>query len=596
MRLIDQVEIAYFRSIYKDNLEDCTETNIIFGRNDSGKSNILRALNLFFNNNTSPDMDFNFNQDFNHSRRAQAGGEGDIRKFVYVKIWFNTPRSWRPSLGNQFWVKKQWSVSFGSEAKITTSIQDSKRHYVTKFLNKISLYYIPAIKDRKIFESLQASIYKVISQNVEFSGSLLNFTNALQERTQGLSEQLLNDLSITSVVTTPKDLTDLFRSLDFETTSEAGDSYSLTLQRGDGVQVRHIAPILSFLAEHSAEDFHIWAFEEPENSLELANAIEEAERFRSFGQQQNKQIFLTSHSPAFFSLEQDDVSRYFVSRSQLIEDRLNSSMTKLGGPDTPLPADLMGETPHLPVVSVYLRDAHAKILQQNQDRLELLEILEQHNQPVVFVEGVCDVSIFTKAWQVLIGLPMPFRFEAAGGTTKMDGLTRDRKILVGLAPERKIFALVDNDTEGRALYSNARLNGGGRWVQHNSNKVYWCRLPYLPEFDQFMRAIGLPNAVWPGSLENIFSPALRNRAIENGALQLAASPHAEIISPELFPRIQPYLTPREDLKHFHVLATHEDYKIPFAEWVVRIADTEPEILEPLRVVLEGLLDILGQGQ
>lgn len=47
MRLIDKVEIAYFRSMYKDGLSDCAETNIVFGRNDSGKSNILRALNLF---------------------------------------------------------------------------------------------------------------------------------------------------------------------------------------------------------------------------------------------------------------------------------------------------------------------------------------------------------------------------------------------------------------------------------------------------------------------------------------------------------------------------------------------------------------------
>ena len=159
MLLIDQVEVAYFRSIYKDSLHGCAETNIIFGRNDSGKSNILRALNLFFNNQTSPDLGFNFAQDFNHSRRAEAGGEGDIRKFVYVKIWFNTPNTWRPSLGDRFWVKKQWSISFGSDAQITTSISEPKRHYLTRFLNKVRLYYIPAIKDRKIFESLQANIY-----------------------------------------------------------------------------------------------------------------------------------------------------------------------------------------------------------------------------------------------------------------------------------------------------------------------------------------------------------------------------------------------------------------------------------------------------
>ncbi|WP_273828192.1 ATP-dependent nuclease [Pseudomonas sp. SBT1-2] len=592
MRLIDQVEIAYFRSMYKDSLNNCTDINVVFGRNDSGKSNILRALNLFFNNKTSPDQEFDFFQDFNHSRRAEAGGEGDIRKFVYVKIWFNTPATWRGSLGDRFWVKKQWSISLGSDSQITTSIPDPKRHYLSRFLNKIRLYYIPAIKDRKILESLQAEIYKVISKNIEFSGSLTNFTSALQDRTQDLSEQLLRDLNITSVVTTPKDLTDLFRSLDFETTSEAGDSYSLTLQRGDGVQVRHIAPILSFLAEHSNEDFHIWAFEEPENSLELANAIEEASRFRVFGQQPNKQIFLTSHSPAFFSLEHDDTSKYFVSRSHTIQDRINSSIAKIGGPADPLPSELMGETPHLPVISAYLKEAHAKILEQEENSKELSRRLDAHNQSIIFVEGASDVMIFSKAWEIIMNIEMPFRFESAGGTTKMESLSRDGKVLLGLAPERRIFALVDNDTEGRALYTNSRLSRTGEWVQHNSNKVYWCRLPFNTEFDRFMTTLGLPKNIWPGSLENFFTPEVRNIAFEAGILQLTTSPHAEIISAEHFHRIQPYITPRDDLKHFNILTTHEDSKIPFAEWIVQIADDTPEIFEPLRPVFEGIIRIL----
>ncbi|KJK05322.1 ATP-dependent nuclease [Pseudomonas tussilaginis] len=593
MRLIDKIEIAYFRSMYKDDLSDCAETNIIFGRNDSGKSNILRALNLFFNNKTSPGQAFVFDQDFNHSRRAQAGGEGDIRKFVYVKVWFNTPPTWRQSLGNQFWVKKQWSISYGGDAQVTSSILERNRNYLSRFLNKVKLYYIPAIKDRKIFESLQAEIYKVISQNAEFSDSLLNFKNALRDRTEGLSQQLLNELNISSVVTTPKDLTDLFRSLDFETTSEVGDSYSLTLQRGDGVQVRHIAPILSFLSEHSAEDFHIWAFEEPENSLELANAIEEAERFRFFGKQNNKQIFLTSHSPAFFSLDQEDVSRYFVTRSEMIEDRLNSAISKIGAPNDPLPSELMGETPHLPVISNYLRDAHAKIVQQRNDMLELEEKLEENNQSVIFVEGACDVAVLTKAWEVLIGGDMPFRFVSGGGTTKMQSLASDGKVLTGIAPGRKIFALVDNDSEGRALYSNARLETRGRWVKHNSNNVYWCRLPFSEGFEQFMNAIRLPRSVWPGSLENMFSPEIRNRAVEEGFLQLTRIPHAEVISPQHFPLVLPYTNHRDDLLHFHILTTHEDWKLPFSAWIVNAADESPEIFEPLRVVFEGVTMILG---
>ena len=91
MKLIKQVEIAYFRSIYKDDLNNCSGTNVIFGRNDAGKSSVLRALNLFFRNETNPNQAFRFDRDFSHARRSEATPENDIRKFVYVKIWFTTP-------------------------------------------------------------------------------------------------------------------------------------------------------------------------------------------------------------------------------------------------------------------------------------------------------------------------------------------------------------------------------------------------------------------------------------------------------------------------------------------------------------------------
>ena len=45
--LIKQIEISNFRSI-KHTTIDCSEYNLFCGQNDVGKSNILKALNLFF--------------------------------------------------------------------------------------------------------------------------------------------------------------------------------------------------------------------------------------------------------------------------------------------------------------------------------------------------------------------------------------------------------------------------------------------------------------------------------------------------------------------------------------------------------------------
>lgn len=596
MQLIQGIEIAYFRSIYKFQLNDCADVNVLFGRNDAGKSNVLRALNLFFDGKTNPQQAFNFIRDFCHARLAEAQAQrgGDIRKFVYVKIWFRTPINWRPSLGESFWVKKQWSVTAETAPQITSSLGSQPRDqmHLTRFLNKVRFHYIPAIKDRKIFEHLQAEIYRVISRQAEFHGSLTEFTRTLRESTDDLTAGLLATLGIQSAVSTPGDLTDLFRSLDFITTSEAGDSYSLTLQRGDGVQVRHIPPILAFLSDHSAADYHIWGFEEPENSLELANAIVEAETFRNLAQQPNKQIFLTSHSPAFFSLEGDDVRRYFVSRSEERNGRLTSTASpiQVGGA---FPSQLMGETPHLPVISAYLTAAHEEIQRQTTVSAELAQQIADQERPIVFVEGDSDKLVFEKAWAIQIGLPLPVVFMSAGGTTKMEGLGKDGPVLNRLAPQRKVFALVDNDAEGRDVYSTSRLAPGSRWYQNTSNKVYWCRLPFEPGLEAVMRHLRIPENRWPGSLENLFAPVLRERAVQAGALALSGSPHAELCSPEIIPKVTPYLTHRDDLGHYHILTPTAESKVTFAEWIVELADEQPEILEPLRPLLVHLQGLVG---
>ncbi|HIQ41615.1 MAG TPA: hypothetical protein EYH47_02595 [Pseudomonas oleovorans] len=591
MKLIKEVEVAYFRSIYKEQVVNCTNTNILFGRNDSGKSNILRALNLFFNNETNPSQSFSLERDLNHSRRAEAEAASDIRKFVYVKVTFNTPDNWRASLGNSFWVKRQWSVTTESAPKYSSSIRDGKKEqYLTRFLNKVKFHYIPAIKDRKIFEKLQAEIYQVISGHEEFSESLRDFAQALRNRTGELSQGLLEQLDINSVVSTPQDLTELFRSLDFETKSEAGDAYSLTLQRGDGIQVRHIPQILSFLSDRSKIDYHVWGFEEPENSLELASAIQEAKTFTGFGKHTNKQVFLTSHSPAFFSLTEPDVERYFVSKSEIRESRASSKITPIGHDLENNPSELMGETPHLPVISSYLVEAHEKILRQEEAAAEFRREVERKELPIVFVEGITDKIIFEKAWEILIGEEMPFTFEPGGGTTKMESLGKDGSIFSHLAPDKKVFCLVDNDLEGRELLASKRLESGGDWIKHKSNGVYWCRLPLNPELSTLMGTLKIDRKFWPGCLENLFSAELRNRAENEDGYACEQIPHAALYAS--MNKVAEYIRARPDHLHYYVLAPTAEAKERFAQWIVDLADTDPQILEPLRSTMEGLRDLL----
>lgn len=85
LRLIRGIEISYFRSIYKMRLDDLAEATILFGRNDCGKSNILRALNLFFSNETNPYQALDFVRDLCHARLAEAANLSGAHKFVSIE-------------------------------------------------------------------------------------------------------------------------------------------------------------------------------------------------------------------------------------------------------------------------------------------------------------------------------------------------------------------------------------------------------------------------------------------------------------------------------------------------------------------------------
>ncbi len=588
MKLINRIEIAYFRSIYKARLDTLKGTNVIFGRNDSGKSNILRALNLFFNYNTNPDQDFSFNRDFNYSRYSEASLSHDIRKFVYIKLWFNTPISYRSSLGKEFWVKKQWSVTSGTDPHIDSSITEQKyQQYLNRLLKQIRFYYIPAIKDRRIFENLQEQIYQTLSNNSEFSSSLETFSSALKDRTTDLHQGILKGLGEKSVISPPKDLSILFRSLDFITSGIMEDKFSLMLQRGDGIQVRHIPEILCFLGDKSIENYHIWGFEEPENSLELVNAIDEAKRLCSFGKTKNIQIFLTSHSPAFFSLEDKNVSRFFVSNTEKHGERNSSKIYFLNNNIENNPTELMGELPHLTVVSKYLQDANIRIRELTKENDDIAHMLKQRNRPIVFVEGESDKIIFEAAWEIFIGEEKKCDFEPASGTSKMESLAKDGRVIDRLAPGRKVFVIVDNDKAGRELYKNNHLREGGIWYRHNSNGVFWCLLPFSREFKACMNSLGIEKPFWPGSIENLFSPELKQEAISEGVAIMTPTPHSELLSPENYPKIYNIIS-SEDSNRLYILTLEEDKKIPFAQWITKKSKFDNKILEPVKVILEYL--------
>jgi len=82
LKLIDEIEISYFRSFYKFKIRNLKDLNIIFGKNDSGKSNVMRALNLFFSGSPDHNHPFEFPIDFSEQRMKESEDNEEVRKFL----------------------------------------------------------------------------------------------------------------------------------------------------------------------------------------------------------------------------------------------------------------------------------------------------------------------------------------------------------------------------------------------------------------------------------------------------------------------------------------------------------------------------------
>lgn len=315
MQIIDRVDINYFRSIGTLTLKPCRDVNVIAGQNDAGKSNVLKALNLFFNNFTERDEPFDFLADLNRGREEDARAAKG-RMTVWIRVHFNNFLGWK-SLPKKFSVKRSWNRY--EERPIDKYPENVPATTVGRFLNKVDYHYIPAVRDREIYGDLLADLHDTLVQDesVGLRESSAAFVHTLDDITSTMSERILERLKIDSRVNLPGDLQDFFRALDFST--EFNNFRVPLSRRGDGIQGRHIPFILDYISEKSNK-YHIWGYEEPENSLELSRAFDMAEDFSQRFSRDN-QIFLTTHSPAFYDITGPNSSRWLV-ESAAVEGRL----------------------------------------------------------------------------------------------------------------------------------------------------------------------------------------------------------------------------------------------------------------------------------
>ena len=406
---ITKIDIRNFRSARNLTVSP-NRLAVLVGKNDSGKSNVLRALNLFFNDETDPDQALDFETDHNIFNRPNRRA-----KQISIKLQIRIPYTYHQTNGEYIVWEKSWRAhglvhdeywgardEQGQRGGVKTEwVEIPDKSNVHALLRNINFVYVPAIKDFEYFSQLRASIYDVIAEvaDQEFRDKSQGFERSISLQLDDLTLEIAKSLGFQSRLALPRDLSHIFESLDF-----LSEDQSISLSaRGDGVKARHIPLILKFMADKkqslqvrgAAPHSFIWAYEEPENNLELASCVQLADQFLSFVNSGVSQVFLTTHSPVFYNLR----DRHADESDRISSHHIFCESTEEGTRETSEATDLDDRMGTTALFARFAREFEERVREREAARAEA-ERLAQEDRRKLFVEGPSDREVIGKALKV----------------------------------------------------------------------------------------------------------------------------------------------------------------------------------------------------
>ena len=317
MQLIKSIEIDHFRSIQAPQKVEVGHFTAIAGLNNSGKSNLLRALHLFFTGMTEPSVNFDFSKDYNlHDVKSRKKAK-DIR----VSITFELPtlfkfrkglESIKKLLGSEFRITKAWSRDSPIEKYFLNDDDDEldleDRARIDQFLALINFRYIPnRVLPLDIVRSEHSALRDAIVRRLRRRlGRQDELFTKLKETSEALVEGIERDLrSATNVdgvrLDMPSSWQDFVFALGYKLTSD-GIEFDDSVQ-GSGVQSLLMIQTLALIDKDYYQQFgwkqaSLWAIEEPESSMHTTLEAQVASFLAQLSKERDGrlQIIGTTHS------------------------------------------------------------------------------------------------------------------------------------------------------------------------------------------------------------------------------------------------------------------------------------------------------------
>jgi hypothetical protein len=317
MITIQNIEISRFRSIRDATLSGLQDFSVLAGLNNSGKSNFLRALNLFFTGQPEPGVPFDLTRDY---YRGELSAKK--RKNIRISVHFTLPKVFRfrgglksveDLLGRDFKITKEWafrqiaSAIYLNNSVTPLSPEDAAK--VIQFLALVSFRYIPnRVVPTEIIRKEQQALRDVLVRRLaKFRKQSEAVFKGLESTAETLVVAVSEDVKrfapdIQKVrLATASSLADL--AFQFGYKLEEGGVEMDENEQGSGMQSLLMFETLHLIDRDYFQQFGwkqaaVWAVEEPESSLNTALEARTAHFLSRVAKEQGGrlQIIGTTHS------------------------------------------------------------------------------------------------------------------------------------------------------------------------------------------------------------------------------------------------------------------------------------------------------------
>lgn len=342
MITIRDVEISRFRSIREAKLACLEDFSVLAGLNNSGKSNFLRALNLFFTGQPEPDVPFDLARDY---YRGELSAKK--RKNIRISVHFTLPKSFRfravlkpveELLGRDFVLTKEWAfrqtdaVVYLNNSEAPLSPDDAVK--ASQFLSLISFRYVPnRVVPTDIIRKEQQALRDVLVRRLaKFKKQSNDVFRGLEATAESLVVSVSNDIKKFSPdiqkvrLATASSLADLVFQFGYKL--EEGGVEMDENEQGSGMQSLLMFETLHLIDRDYFQQFGwkqaaVWAVEEPESSLNTALEARTAHFLSRVAKETDGrlQIIGTTHSDLMI---QYGGTGYFVEKAPNIKNGIES--------------------------------------------------------------------------------------------------------------------------------------------------------------------------------------------------------------------------------------------------------------------------------